>query len=470
MTAMLLSAFVHLASLASLSGELPLQVEPDAVGRIAWVSGDMASAIQRSECQLRRPRGWTCEAQSPGDVGAVVIEMADLSAFVVIGREGVIASGTAPWTRMIRAVVSIGPTGEIAEVSATALRVWHPAARPNTRVLDVEPDGAVQVWAVAPNAFWIAGTSRSPGSFIRLAAQNAAHDEPLERVWGDVADAPLDVALHQSLSVHGRVEAESQAVSGALVDLLVRPPEDGDTRMPQVLKTARVIRIASTRTDQDGTFTFDGLEPRLYKVAVVDFEHGRGEQWVDGNGPAVLITLEAPSKATGRVLRGKLPAPHVVVRFTPDADAWRESTDPSAHLTLDAVSDEGGSFVVRLPPAAEGTLQLTAADGATKRIPLRGSPKASDVTLGDIRLEEPIAVEVQTDVTGCIVSAVGPAGAGGFSIVRAKSNGIAHTLLLPEPGQWLMQVECAGVQRTVAPPSIDVSAKGELPIRHLHVE
>src|SRR5262249_53379531 len=161
--------------------------------------------------------------------------------------------------------------------------------------------------------------------------------------------------------IHGRVEAESQAVSGALVDLLVRPPEDGDTRTPQVLKTARVIRIGTTRTDQDGTFTFDGLEPQLYKVAVVDFERGRGEQWVDGDVAPVLIRLEAPSKATGRVLRAKLPAPHVVVRFIPDADAWRESTDPSAHLTLDAESDDGGKFVVRLPPAAEGTLQLTAA-------------------------------------------------------------------------------------------------------------
>src|SRR5690349_20490064 len=146
MTAILLAS---LAILRTLSGELPLHVDPDAVVRIVWESADASGAIQRSDCQLKRPRGWTCGSQSSGDIGVVVISLAHEFAFVVIGRQGVIAEGTALWTRMIRAVVSSEPGGEIAEVTATTLKVSHPVARPNTRVLDVDPDAAVHVWPIA---------------------------------------------------------------------------------------------------------------------------------------------------------------------------------------------------------------------------------------------------------------------------------------------------------------------------------
>jgi len=465
---MIAFVFSTLLQVASLSGELPSQVDPSAVTGIVWLSGEAASPVQRSDCQLQPPRGWTCGAQSLGEVGAVVIESADVHGFVLFGPKGAIGSGTAPWARMIRAMVPNTAGDEIVEMSAAALRLSRPSARPSTRVLDLEPDADVRVWSLAPTTFWIAGTSRSSDAFIRLAGENVArHDEPLERIWGDVAEAPFDVLLQQPLSLRGRVESRSRAVPGAFVDLFVRYPEDGE---PPVSKTTRVIRMGSTRTDEEGMFAFDGLEPQLYKVAVVDFERGRAERWVDVDGLPLSITLEPPSKATGRVLRGQLPAPDVAVRFIPDAAKWRESTDPTAHLTLDTTTDDRGSFVVSLPPEADGTLQLTAHDGATKRVRLRERPKASDVALGDITLEEPIAVEVQTDMEGCVVSAVGPAGAGGFTAVRANSHGIAHTLSLPEAGQWLMQVECAGVSRSVVPPAIDVSTKGELPIRNLHVE
>jgi len=465
---MIAIALSTLVQVASLSGQLPAQVDPSAIARIVWVSGEMASTVQRSDCQLQPPRGWVCGEQSSGDVGVVVIETPDVYGFVLLGRQGVIASGMAQWARMIRASVPGREGLEVAAMSATALRISHPVARPNTRVLDVEPDADTRVWPIAPTTFWIAGTSRLPDAFIRFAAENVArHDEPLERIWGDVAEAPLDVLLQRPRSLRGRVESGSRAVPGAFVDVFVRHPEEGDR---PILKTTRVVRVDSTRTDEEGRFTFDGLEPQLYKVAVVDFERGRGEQWADVNEAPLVIALEPPAKATGRVVRGQLPAPDVVVRFIPDAAAWRESTDPTAHLTLDTTTDDRGSFALSLPPAADGTLQLTASDGATRRVRLRGMAKASDLALGDIKLEEPIAVEVQTDIPGCVVSAVGPAGVGGFAIVRGSTNGIAHTLSLPEAGQWLMQVECAGVPRTVTQPLIDVSMKGELPIRNLHIE
>jgi hypothetical protein len=265
------------------------------------------------------------------------------------------------------------------------------------------------------------------------------------------------------------VESSSgSVVPGALVDLVtLRPGEPPPT--PATMNDADVMRVAEGRTDEDGAFEFDGLESKFYRVGVVDFEQGRGEQWVNAAGPPIVIRLKAPSTATGRVLRQKLPAPGTVVRFVPDAGAWRDSRDPAAHLTLDVSSDDDGRFVLRLPSSAEGSIQFRASDGATKRVRLPRLANASEIALGDVVLEELIQAEIQTDMPGCVLSAVGPADAPGFSIVRARSAGIVHSLQLPEPGQWLMQIECGGVRRRVSPPVIEVSAKGALSTYNLHV-
>jgi len=456
----------------ALLGELPPQVNPAAVTRLVWVSADTASAAQTVDCHLRPPRGWSCDTPSTDDTaaGVVVIETDDGVGFVVRNPTGVVASGIATWGRLLRVV----PAGSEAEVTAAALKVSRPIARPNTRSLEVEADAGVHVWVISATAFWIAGKERSPDpdAFVRLtAAESASHDEPLDVVGGDAAVVPLDLALERPMALEGRVESPSGlAVAGALVDLFALRPEQRAQQTPDRLKAADVMRVAETRTDDSGTFAFRGLEAQTYKVAVVDFEHGRTEQWTTIDGVPLLVRLKAPSKATGRVLRQKLPASGVVVRFIPDAAVWRESSDPSTHLALDTTSDDVGRFTLRLPPVADGMVQLTAPDGASQRVRLSQGGKSSDIALGDIALADPIAVEFQTDVAGCAIAAAGPAGAGGFSVVRAKSDGVVHALLLSEPGQWLLQVECGGVQRRVAPPSLDVSAKGELSTRTLHVE
>ena len=106
---------------------------------------------------------------------------------------------------------------------------------------------------------------------------------------------------------------------------------------------------------------------------------------------------------------------------------------------------------------------------ATRRVPLPHVTDVPEIALGDVVLEELIEVEIQTDVPGCVLSAMGPAGTPGFSIVRARSAGVVHSLQLPEPGQWLMQVDCGDVPRRVSPPAIEVSGKGELSTHSLHI-
>jgi len=276
--------------------------------------------------------------------------------------------------------------------------------------------------------------------------------------------------LQLPVSLGGRVEsAAGDGVDDAVVDLFAPRPGTPEQLTPEELKSADLIRVGETRTDGSGQFTFAGLEARSYKVAATDFRRGRGEQWSDSSASPVVVRLHAPSQLTGRVLRDMLPAPDVVVRFRPDALAWRGSSDPAAHLTLDAATDDAGRFTLMLPPSADGSVQFTATDGASTRIRLPATSRRGDIALGDVVLQSPIAVAVQTDAADCTLAAVGPAGVAGFAIVRAQDAGIVHTLQLPEPGLWLMQVACAGVQRRVSPSAIDVSAKGELSTTSVHV-
>jgi hypothetical protein len=471
MIAVLSSALLRFAALSVmsamsvLSGELPPQLEANSVTRVVFLPAD-DEAIVRKDCALQPPRGWLCGGRLPGDVGVVLFQAGSEIGFVALGLHGVVSTGVARWGRLIRVV----PAVEADEVSAGAFILDRPGVRPNTRTLSVATDGDTHVWPLSPSVFWVAGMAGHQDAFIRFEAKSSArHDEPLERVMEGAPDTPLIVALQVPLVLNGRVESSSgSVVSGALVDVFARRP--GETAEPTLamLNAADVVRVAERRTDADGAFAFDGLEAQLYKVTVVDFERGRGEQWTNAAGPPIVVRLKTPSKATGRVLRHKLPVPGVVVRFVPDADAWRESRDPTAQLTLDVSTDDDGKFVLTLPSSAEGSIRLAAADGATRRIPLPRLANVSEIALGDVVLEELIQAEIQTDLPGCVLSAVGPVGAG-FTIVRARSAGIVHSMQLPEAGQWLMQIECGGVPRRVSPQAIEVSAKGELSTYSLHV-
>ena len=411
-----------------------------------------------------------CHVESLDAVGVVLVETATDVGFVVKGSAGLSASGVAPWGRMIRA----DPRGRDVDVAAMAFGINRPRGRPNTRSFDIAPNGDVRIWPVGRRAFWVAGKPRSPGDkdvFVRITADGAArHDEPLEQVLAGSADTPFDVFLQQPLSLHGRVETPSGIPApGAVVDLFARRPSDQSQPTPEVLRTADVMRVAEMRTDSDGGFVFDELETQPYKVAAVDFEQGRHELWTTIDGTLLVVRLRAPAKAIGRVLRANVPVPGVEVRFIPDEAAWRDSRDPADHLTLNATTDDGGRFALALPPDGTGQIQLRAPDGASARVALPRTTKSSDVVLGDVVLEEPIDVEIQTDKSGCTMWAVGPVGIG-LSIVRARSDGIVHALQLPLSGRWLLQVECGNAPRSVVPPMIDVSARGEVSTRSLHVE
>ena len=455
-----------LLQVSTVAGNLPAAVDTSTVTRIEWLSGDVAQQDGAVDCQVGLPRAWLCSDRSADDVGVAVIETTTQQiGFVVKNRSGVIASDVAAWGRLVRVV----PVAELANISVAALKVERPMLRPNTLVLDVVPIADVRVWPVSSTSFWLAGNDRAAIGFIRVAANdNASHDEPIERVSADAADKVFTVWLQPPVSIDGRVESQSgEPVAGALVDLFALVPNEEPQPTPPS-KEVDVMRTATTQTGQAGEFTFDGLETRQYKVVIVDFMHGRTEMWTQG-GASVVARLKDPRKATGRVLRQQLPAVGVAVRFIPDATAWRESRDPSAHLTLDSSTSEDGRFVLTLPPSADGTIQFSDKDGAVKRIRLTAGTNSSEIALGDIVLSDLISVDLQTDVPDCVLSAIGPAGANGFSIVRARGSGIFQSLDLPEAGQWLLRAECGGASRRVTPASVEISATGEPSTRAIHI-
>jgi hypothetical protein len=453
--------------LAALSGELPSAIDAASVAQITWVAADAAAARQRDDCYIRGARTWICPRVSGTEAGVVVFQTGAAIGFVLIGERGAIASGVSTSGRLVRVVAP----QDAPIVTAVALTVDRPSVRPKTRLLDVVAATQSQVWPMTRTVFWVAAVDPTPDAFVRFTAEGAApHDEPFDRLMADVPQVPLTISLQLPVSLGGRVEsAAGDGVDGAVVDLFALRPGSPEQLTPEELNTAELVRVGETRSDGAGQFTFAGLEARSYKVAATHFSRGRGEQWSDSAASPVLVRLHSPSQLTGRVLRDLLPARDVVVRFRPDALAWRASTDPAAHLTLDASTDDAGRFVLVLPPSADGSVQFTATDGASTRIRLPAASAKGDIALGDVVLQSPIAVEVQTDAADCTLAAVGPAGVAGFAIVRAQDAGVVHALQLPEPGLWLIQAECGGVQRRVSPSAVDVSAKGELSTTSVHV-
>jgi hypothetical protein len=181
------------------------------------------------------------------------------------------------------------------------------------------------------------------------------------------------------------------------------------------------------------------------------------------------MTLEPPTTATGRVVRQKLPAPGVTVRFVPASTAWRNSSDPSAHLTSDVITDQSGRFTLALPPRPSGDVQFIAPDGASTRVALPALAHLSEVTLGDVALSEPIAIEIRADMAGCKMTAIGPAGALGFAVVPGRATSTIYQFDLPESGQWFLDAECSGQHASIQPPAIQVTSRRSLLSFDVHV-
>jgi hypothetical protein len=243
------------------------------------------------------------------------------------------------------------------------------------------------------------------------------------------------------------------------VEVFERPPGTLSGREDErAAARGAVVRLAGVTSDADGRFDFPGLADGTYEVVATSFLHGRLSRWTVTTNPPLLLRLVPPTTVTGRVVRQKLPVPDARVRFVPDSDAWRKSTDPTSHLTTETRSDDGGRFTLPLPPEAAGDVQIIAPDGASLRKTLPTVPNLTDIALGDVALAELIALEIRADVPDCRMNAIGPAGALGFSVVPGRVTSTIYQFDLPEAGQWFLDAECSGQHASVHPSAVQVDA------------
>jgi len=466
MTGIGLSILIAMFQSIGVSGNVPAGVGPsEGPGRILWLPARMAPDDRRHECVLMAAARWSCPSVPAGESGVVVISGDGAIGYVVLGPGGAAQDGRAEWGRLVR----IEPGG-IAPESLGDLRIssWtidRPASRPNTQKLDVIPDTTLQVIKVSDTSFWISGPFPSTDAFLRLDGSAVArHDTTMLTVASGPPDIPFVIDATNGVSITGRVEAQSgEPVEGAFLELFARAPAGNDGPVDEkALAKAPVVRLATVVADGEGRFEFSGLENGTYQIAATAFSRGRLARWTTTAGPPLVMTLEPPATATGRVVRQKLPAPGVTVRFVPASTAWRNSSDPSAHLTSDVITDQSGRFTLALPPQPSGDVQFMAPDGASTRVTLPALSNLSAVTLGDVALPEPIAIEVRADVAGCRMTAIGPAGALGFAVVPGRAASTLYQFDLPEPGQWFLDAECSGQHVSIQPPAIQVKSTSSL--------
>jgi len=428
-------------------------------GDVVWLPAGPTPDQAARTCELVSSTRWVCRSAPLGESGVVLIGADEAVGYVLVGPAGATLSGTAAWGRLVR--VAANAVDVPPDLRASTWVVDRPASRPNTRRLDLVRDDSVDVVRLSDTAFWVSGRWPSADAFLRVEGSGGARQDIRMLT---IAEAPTDSAyviqLPAAVSISGRVETRSgEPVSGALVELFARAPGAEDQPAEERGRdTGPVLRLESTRADDDGRFEFGGLAHGAYEVVATSFSSGRLSRWTTTTNPPLVMRLVPPAIVTGRVVRQKLPAADVRVRFVPDSTAWRKSTDPTAHLSTETRTSTDGRFVLALPPEAAGDVQFIAPDGASLRRALPAMRNLTEIALGDVALSELIAVAVRADVPGCRMTAVGPTGALGLAIVAARATSTLYQFELPEPGEWFLDAECDGQHVWLQPPAVQLKA------------
>jgi hypothetical protein len=468
-----LSILIAMLQSIGVSGNIPPGVAPsESPGRILWLPATAFPDDRSHECVSTAAARWSCPSVPAGESGVVVIFGEGVIGYIVLGPAGASRSGSAEWGRLVRiAPGGIGPERP-GELRISSWTVDRPTNRPNTQKLDVVPDTTFQVIRISDTSFWVSGPFPSADAFLRLDGPAVArHDTAMLTIASGPPDSPFVVDATTSVSLVGRVEARSgEPVDGALLELFARAPATDDGPVDEkALAKAPVVRLASVVADGEGRFEFSGLENGTYQVVATAFSRGRLARWTTTAGPPLVMTLEPPATATGRVVRQQLPVPGAKVRFVPASTAWRNSSDPAAHLTSDVSTDQSGRFTLPLPPEPSGDVQFIAPDGASTRITLPALSKLREIVLGDVALPELIAIEIRAHVAGCRITAIGPAGALGLAVVPGRATSTIYQFDLPEPGQWFLDAECYGQHVSIQPTAIEVKSTRSSPSFDVHI-
>ena len=93
------------------------------------------------------------------------------------------------------------------------------------------------------------------------------------------------------------------------------------------------------------------------------------------------------------------------------------------------------------------------------------SARSPEIRLGEIVFPDPRRLTVRlVDSTPCTLSAAGPIGALGLTMLRAISAGNVHWFEIPEAGRWVLNAECGARSYNVEPMMVDITTTGPDPV------
>ncbi|MBI3493707.1 MAG: hypothetical protein HY047_18315, partial [Acidobacteria bacterium] len=425
----------------ALSGTIPTMLHSPS--RIVWIAAD---GEQRDvTCSWAAPSEWSCTGLSAGAQGLVVIVGAseDVAAIPVGFGNVVAASIVGAWGRVVRVVPGGAAPDSVHDIQVRAWKPDRPPTRALTRRFSPIEEAAATVVRLTPTTFWVTGGAVDAEAFLRFDGPAIATVRlALSPVTNGPPDIPVFVMADAPATLVGQVvDRHDQSVEHALVELWEPLLSDAD-RNPELLNTW--IRRATTDTDPQGAFSFDRLAVGGYELAAVEAFRGRATSIVKSVAEPVVLRLEPPASASGRVLRRGLPVSDARIRFVPDALALSISFDPRVHLSDETRTGGDGRFTLMLPPSRAGVVQVLTQEGPSVRVGLPAAPKLREIALGDIVVPDTKHVTLRLlDPRSCELVAVGPMGEMGLTTVRVSATpSHVYWMELPEPGTWILNARC----------------------------
>jgi RNA polymerase sigma-70 factor (ECF subfamily) len=213
----------------------------------------------------------------------------------------------------------------------------------------------------------------------------------LEKPHSRITDVVLRLG-GPALAAAGQILAsDGQPVPGMVVTLLdARTVSTFHTVEDFVAgKASKLANIGKTpakidaRTDADGRFRLDGLQPRTYRLRIFDPGSLAGTTVTVEAGTEDLIVRLPPAdrRTIQGIVHGKSGAPIAGVRVT-----WGLATFRSASFSLFAPggsteTDAGGHFTLAGIPPGDAELSLGGPSIVDRRYPLRGLPDAAEVRI-----------------------------------------------------------------------------------------
>jgi hypothetical protein len=466
-TAFALAAQSAPAPTTVVSGVIPASVQTPA--EAVWIDSDGRPA---HHCDLA-DRRWTCTVPN-GARGLIVVLGSNRVAFALATSGGATGLRAYEWGSALVVLPGGIADDDLHDIRIRALMPERSAHRPRTtRFLATEQPG-VEIVRLSETAFWIAGNEVDRDALLAVEGHAIASAWiPIEALRDAARNEPVAVPVSPPATLSGRVEnARGEAAEDVTVDLWLPLASDASTRRetgarehePREAFEFAAVRVAETRSGGGGLFAFERLNGGPFVVSVTDPHVGRASATVRTVADPVVLRLLTPPRASGRALRHGVPVAGAVVRFVPDVDAFRNSENPGDLAAETRVSDAAGRFEVVLPPRLSGALAISTPDGAAVRVHVGAAGNDGEIALGDIAVPDPVQLVVRLlDPSPCELSAAGPLGSLGLTMVRGRAMSNVYVFDLPEPGDWALNASCGGRSVVLQPQIVPVPPAAQAP-------